>query len=300
MVASMKTTPPRVLITDLDNTLWDWFDAWYQSFDALLEGLVSITRLDRRLLEGQIKVVHQRRGTTEYSNLVREVPALVEFARGRDEYDVFDSALHAQNSRRKHATKLYRNVYHTLRTLKKEGVSIVAYTESGAYWTEWRIRNTGLDGIIDVLYSSPDHDIAAGVSKAELRTGRYQGSYGLKMTEHLHVPMGVVKPSEEVLLTILQEQECSHEDAVYLGDCLMKDIAMSQAVGVLDIHAAYGQVQRREEYNLLRRLTHWSETDVARESALDRHCGSVVPSVVCRSGIEELLPVFGVSLAGVE
>lgn len=300
MVTSMTTTGSRILITDLDNTLWDWFEAWYQSFDALLEGLVSITNLDRRLLEEQIKVVHQRRGTTEYSNLVREVPALVEFARGRDEYDVFDAALHAQNSRRKHTTKLYPGVYQTLSALKGEGVRIVAYTESGAYWTEWRIRNTGLDGLIDVLYSSPDHDIAAGVSPAELRTGRYEESYGLKETEHLHVPMGVLKPSKQVLTTILREQGCANSNAVYLGDSLMKDIAMSQEVGILDIHAAYGQVQHRAEYELLRRVTHWSSDDVARETALTRDCGIIVPSMACHSGISEILPVFGASLVGAE
>lgn len=62
----------RVLITDLDNTLWDWFDAWYQSFSALLDGLQAVTGFDRELLEAQIRVVHQRRGTAEYSNLIRE------------------------------------------------------------------------------------------------------------------------------------------------------------------------------------------------------------------------------------
>lgn len=94
------TVGPRMLITDLDNTLWDWFEAWYQSFSALLDGLVSITCLDRQVLEDQIKAVHQRRGTTEYSNLVREVPALVEFAGPDDPFDVFDEALHAPRTPR--------------------------------------------------------------------------------------------------------------------------------------------------------------------------------------------------------
>ncbi|PKW26687.1 HAD family hydrolase [Phycicoccus duodecadis] len=288
----------RLLITDLDNTLWDWFEAWYQSFTALVDGLVAISGIDRSLLEEQIKAVHQGRGTTEYSNLVREVPALVEFASGRDPFDVFDAALHAQNSRRKAATSLYPGVDETLRALKRAGVRIVAYTESGAYWSEWRIRHTGLDGVIDTLYSSPDHDIAAGVDIAGLRTGRYQGGYGLQKTEHLHVDLGVLKPNREVLNTILHGQRCSPVDAAYLGDSLMKDIAMAQGAGVLDIHAAYGQVQNRPEYDLLRRLTHWSDADVAAEAALARSNGVVVPTLVLRDGISEVLPVFGWPLVG--
>lgn len=287
-----------MLITDLDNTLWDWFEAWYRSFSALLDGLVSISGADRKVLEQEIKAVHQQRGTTEYSNLIREVPALVEFAGGRDPFDVFDDALHAQSSARKYTTRLYPGVDDTLRALKEKGVTIVAYTESGAYWTEWRLRHTGLDGVIDVLYSSPDHDVAAGIDPEDLRTGRYTGTYGLRATKHHHVPMGVLKPNQRVLLSILQEQDCAPVEAAYLGDSLMKDIAMAQAAGVLDIHAAYGQAQHRAEYDLLRRVTHWTEDDVERESALSLESGEVIPTQSCRQGIYEVLSQFGTTLVG--
>src|SRR5690242_16042089 len=103
----MEKQLPRLLITDLDNTLWDWFQAWYESFSALLDALVDLSGVDRAVLEDQIRVVHQRRGTSEYSNLVREIPALVEASAPRDPAEVFDAALHAQNSRRKAATRLY-------------------------------------------------------------------------------------------------------------------------------------------------------------------------------------------------
>lgn len=136
----MTDAKPRLLITDLDNTLWDWFEAWHVSFSALLEGLVDLSGVDRETLETQIKAVHQLRGTTEYSNLVREVPALVAAAAPRDPKDVFDAALHAQSSARLMATKLYPGVAEALRLLKDDGVRLVAYTESGAFWTQWRIN----------------------------------------------------------------------------------------------------------------------------------------------------------------
>lgn len=291
--------PRRLLITDLDNTVWDWFEAWYESFSALLDGLVALSGVDRATLEQQIKAVHQKRGTTEYSNLVREVPALVAAAAPRDPAVVYDAALHAQNSRRKATTRLYPGVGDSLRLLKDAGARIAAYTESGAYWTEWRIRHTGLDGVIDVLYSSPDHDLAAGVTSADLRTGHYdQTSYGLRGTAHRHVPHGVLKPNQAILRSILDKQNCDPAEAAYLGDSLMKDITMAQATGVLDIHAQYGLSQHREEYDLLRRVTHWSDQDVARERALACPDGEVSPTLVCRDQFAEVLPVFGLSLVG--
>ena len=290
---------PRLLITDLDNTLWDWFEAWYESFSALLDDLVDLSGVDRAVLEDQIRAVHQLRGTSEYSNLVREIPALIEASAPRNPAEVFDAAIHAQNSRRKEATRLYPGVDEGLRSLKSAGIRIVGYTESGAFWTEWRIRHTGLDGVIDVLYSSPDHDLTAGVDSSDLRTGHYsQDHYGLRGTRHRHVPHGVLKPNVQILGAILAEERCEPADAVYLGDSLMKDIAMAQAAGVLDAHAEYGLVQHRQEYDLLRRVTHWTDQDVAREKALARPDGDLTPTLVCRDGFADVLPVFRAALVG--
>ncbi|GGC97876.1 hypothetical protein GCM10011512_26040 [Tersicoccus solisilvae] len=288
----------RILITDLDNTLWDWFDAWYQSFSALLDGLQAISGLDRELLEIQIREVHQRRGTTEYSNLVREVPALVEFSGTRDPFEVFDDALHAQSSARRRETKLYPGVREVLDQLKARGIRVVAYTESTAYWTEWRIKHTGLDGVIDVLYSSPDHDLLSGIDPAALRTGRYRGQFGLRSTIHRQVPLGILKPDTHVISSILQEEEVPRSNALYLGDSLMKDIAMAQAAEVLDVYAEYGRVQDQEEYDLLRRVTHWSQKDVERERALAGPRADVIPTATCHETINEILPIFGSSFAG--
>lgn len=224
---------------------------------------------------------------------------LVAAAAPGDPATVYDAALHAQNSARFGHTKLYPGVAEALRALKEAGVRVVAYTESGAFWTEWRIRRTGLDGVIDVLYSAPDHDLLAGVESTDLRSGHYDDSrYGLSVTEHRHVPLDVSKPSQDILRSILDEEGFAPGEAAYLGDSLMKDIAMAQATGVMDIHAEYGLVQQKAEYDLLRRVTHWSDETVLRERRLARLDGEVIPSRVCRAGFADILSVFGLSRVG--
>lgn len=69
---------PRLLVTDLDNTLWDWFAAWHASFSAMLDRLIETSGVPAEVLEPQIRAVHQARGTAEYSFLLDEVPALIE------------------------------------------------------------------------------------------------------------------------------------------------------------------------------------------------------------------------------
>ncbi|KRF18753.1 haloacid dehalogenase [Nocardioides sp. Soil797] len=284
------TTSRSLLVTDLDNTLWDWFAAWHASFSALLGALEGLSGIDSATLEPEIRKVHQLRGTTEYSHLLNEVPALIDAAKGRPPMEAFDEAVHRMNSERRKHTALYPGVLDTLTKLKSQGVRIVAYTESVAYWTEWRIKHTGLDGIIDVLYSAPDHDLPTGVEFRDIRR-RSDGEFGLKKTSHQHVPRGVTKPSPEILKAILDDSDKTCVEAVYVGDSLMKDIVMAQAVGVLDVHAKYGEPQGLEQYGLLQKVSHWPDRDVEREQEiLDKR--DIYASRVLESGFAGVADLF--------
>lgn len=281
-----------IIITDLDNTLWDWFHAWYASFSAMLEHLERVSGVPVAVLEPEIRAVHQQRGTSEYSYLLNELPSLRAAAGDEEPLVKYDEAVHAMNSARRANTRLYARVKDTLLTLRDRGVLVVAYTESIAYWTEWRIKNTGLDGVIDILYSAPDHDLPLGVSFDDFRTLRPE-HYGLKLTEHRHVAKGAVKPNAEILLSILSDCSKDAADAIYVGDSLMKDIAMAQEAGLRNAHAKYGESQRRAEYALLQRVSHWPDSDVSKEQRLTI-TGEVVPQFVLRNGFWELLEVLDV------
>jgi phosphoglycolate phosphatase len=42
------------LITDLDNTLFDWVELWFQCFSAMIDGLVEVSRVPRERLLSEI------------------------------------------------------------------------------------------------------------------------------------------------------------------------------------------------------------------------------------------------------
>ena len=183
----------------------------------MLEALEEDSGVPRSVLESEIRVLHRKYGTTEYSNLLSEVPSLIDAAGGVEPWKAFPRAVEALRRERRERTRPYPGVLESLSALKSAGISVIAYTESLAYWTMWRIKRTGLDGIIDVLYSAPDHDLPKGKSFERMRS-QPEEAYALERTEHQHVPRGILKPNAQVLLTILDSAGFKPQDAVYIGD----------------------------------------------------------------------------------
>lgn len=266
---------PNTLITDFDNTLYDWFEVWYQSFTAMLSEVKIISGLEDDTLLPEIRTIHQQFGTSEYSFLLESLPCLKAKYPKQDIAVVFDDAIHAYRSARKSALRLFDGVAETLEHLKAEGILVVVYTESLAYYTNYRIHRLGLDGLVDYIYSPPDHELPQPTAHNVGNTASTEESL-LEVSHHRFLPEGVFKPNPEVLLDIVEEIERKPSECIYLGDSLMKDIAMAQDANVTDVYAEYGVVQEHKGYPLLRSVSHWTDEDVEREKALSRR--DVLPS----------------------
>ena len=64
------------LITDLDNTLFDWVEIWFSCFSPMLDKLAELSAIPKEKLIPEIAAVHQRHSTSEYSFLIDELPSL--------------------------------------------------------------------------------------------------------------------------------------------------------------------------------------------------------------------------------
>ena len=277
------------VITDLDNTLFDWVEVWYQCFSAMLDNLIEISGVDREKLILEIKQVHERHGTAEYAFLIEEVPSLAHLYPEKDRTVVYATAIEAYREARRKHLRLYPGVADTLRTLKDLGVLVIGYTESMAFYTNYRVRRLGLDGLVDYIYSPEDHDLPKNLSMQQIR--KYPAHlYELQYAEHRHTPKGELKPNPKILTEIIKSSGAKPEECIYVGDSLMKDVAMAQEAGITDIYALYGKAQNRPEYELLRKVTHWTAEQVARERAID--VGQVSPSHVLEASFSQILGLF--------
>lgn len=281
----MKKT---VLITDLDNTLFDWFEVWYNSFNAMLESVVNTSGISRETLIPEIKAIHQKHGTAEYAFLLEELPSLNKKYGDRDAIrkEMNEAIENFRNERKKHLC-LYPTVKETLIMLKRYNVRVVGYTESKEYYSNYRLHQLGLDGLIDVLYSPPDHKIP------DYKNNKTSGL--LLHTINKHTPENELKPNPALLLHIINEIGAVPEECLYIGDSKMKDIAMAQDAGVTDVFAEYGISHFNDKkdirYDLLRDVTHWTDEDVEREKKINSNGRLVVPSFVAKQ-FSDIIPFF--------
>ncbi len=281
---SLPTT--SVLITDLDDTLFDWFSFWYHPFRVLLRSLSIQSGISEQLLTEEFRELHRRHGTPECSFLVQEIPALRSRHPDADIRRVYDTSLHAYYSERKRHLSLFPGVLDTLAEISNKGSLVVAFTESRDFYAAERIRLLGLDGLVDVLYSPPDHAMPVGFT-------RYYPDeyYKLESTLHRRLHHDILKPDPRVLLEILEDCGIRQEDALYVGDKKHKDVQMAQLAGVRDVYAAYGDTREKPGYDLLQQVSHWSQADIAREASLRQHA-DLKASYTLENTFSEVLQLF--------
>jgi phosphoglycolate phosphatase len=277
-----------LLITDLDNTLWDWVEIWRSSFAALLEETMRISGLSLEVLEAEIRAVHQLHGTAEYAFVLEELPSLKALHPGANLRKVYATALDARRAARNEACVLYPGVRRALEQIRASGVAIIGYTESMSFYTSDRLRRTGLDDVIDIVYSSPDHDLPSGMTREQIRR-HPAGHYQHRLTVHRHTSPGSAKPNAAVLRSIVEDMAGEIRTTVYVGDSLLKDVAMAQEAGVTDVWARYGESRVKDGYEQLRRVTHWTPADVEREKAIT---GREISPRYSVDSFEELLQFF--------
>lgn len=277
------------MITDLDNTLYDWVEMWSRAFTAMLSVLVHETGISQEALEKDFHTVFQKHGTSEYAFAIEELPSLRSRFPGENLAEKFKDAIDAYRNARKEALRLYPEALGALNAIRAKGCKVVGYTESMAFYTTQRVRSLGLDGVLDYLYCPRDHAVPRGLTRREVR--RYPDAYyELKHTLQTWTPKGVMKPNKQVLLNIVKEVDADPSETIYVGDNLMKDMLMAQAAKIIDVYAKYGIAQDRPGYELLRRVTHWSPGTVEMEKQTKE--SDVRPSYTLTRNLGELLRLF--------
>jgi phosphoglycolate phosphatase len=253
----------ELVVTDVDNTLFDWMGIWAGAFGAMVRALVDQTDRPADEWFAAARRVHARRGATECPTFLEDLAAAAEWPGHADRHAVLSRA--AAIYRRYWDVHLapYAGVRQALAAIAERGIPIVAYTESDAAVTAARLTRMGLAGVIRIVFGRAAASTATHHDWS-LITPPARSSIAIDL-----VPQEDAKPSPLGLRQILGRCAVPADLAVYVGDHLWNDVAMAQRLGVRALWAAYGAARQAEHLDLLHRVAHAAGADL--RGPLDTH-----------------------------
>lgn len=274
----------KLLITDLDNTLYDWVSFYSQSFSAMAEELSKEINVPLDILLSEYKVIHQRFGNSEKPFATLELPSVISYFGTNDKILLqkkLTRVFSAFSSKRNHTLKLYPTVRDTLNILRERGVKIVGHTESLEYNSLYRLYKLDVIDFFDHLYTIEDnHNLHPNPKNAKVISVKDDFIIRLSSAES--------KPNPKLLEHICLTENVDIKDAVYVGDSITKDISMAKSIGMKAVWARYGRQFAPELWEIVVKITHWTDKDVEREEQLKESFSRVKPDYSINSFAEIL------------
>ncbi len=278
----------KIVICDLDNTLYDWVSYFVPSFYAMVDEVEKITGLSREHILSDFRDVHVEYGDSEHPFSLLETRFVDKILPNHSkEYrkKYFDSAFHQFNLTRKKTLKLYDGVEETLAALIDNDIKIVAYTEANLFAAVDRISKLKIENKFSKVYCKQRSvSTLAGYREKNLKwASEFPINKVFELDPHTR------KPNQRVLQQICEDEETSTDQAIYVGDSLTRDIYMAKNCNIFSAWAKYGTNFLKSDYEKLVKISHWSTEDVEREIKLKKEAANVMPDLILKESFSEIL-----------
>jgi phosphoglycolate phosphatase len=272
-----------LLVTDLDNTLYDWVTPFARAIRALVRELAPVLGVGEERIQAELKVVHRRHHNSEHPFACFEIPSVRRRFPGATPEELLTELavpLAAFDAARSTWLRLFDGVSDTLDALRAGGVVIVGHTEAIGPIARSRLRALGIDRAFASVYCiesqlpphpSPEHEASAALTLYP-------------------VPRADRKPNPQLLRDICASEGARLSQSAYVGDSLVRDVWMARRAGVTAIWARYGQCWSEEDWATVVKVSHWTADDVRRELRLRESARGVRPDYAIAS-FRELLSI---------
>ena len=246
----------KLLVFDIDNTIFDWVSYYVNAFSALLLKLEEIIHVPYLQLAGEAKDVFHAQRSIEYPFVVQQMPSVLNFY-GADIDRLLTEAVEptrlAFNAVAREHLKPYPEVVSTLQEMRGTypGIPFVVLTDAPRYVAMWKLNKLKILNLFDAVYGLPDPKLPTSTHHGRVLVDpeillkhlrqehfNYQGRIRI-------LPEDYEKPGTKGLKTVLIDYELdgSAEDrrqVVWVGDNLRKDIGLGRALGVVSVWAKFG------------------------------------------------------------
>ena len=251
-----KTLPYKLIVTDIDNTVFDWVNYYVTSFNALLDAVAATVGSTREALASEARDVFVRHGSIEYPFLAQELTSVNQYY-GRDiDRMLAEAVLRGREAFMRASQQVlrpYTDVRDTLFEIKQNypDLPIVALTDAPRYVAMWKLNKLGLLEFFDAVYGLADPRVPTcdinrriKVDPEILLKHLQQSNFGFKGKIRI-LPDEYEKPGVRGLKTVLMDYEMDESadnraSVLWIGDNLRKDVGLGNRLGVVSAWARYG------------------------------------------------------------
>jgi phosphoglycolate phosphatase len=265
----------QLVITDLDNTLYDWYAWFIPAFYAMVEVATNILDVDKDTLLDELKAVHVRYHNSEQPFAILETPTVerkLPKATRLERKHFLDPAFDAFSQVRNQKLRLFPGVRDSLHEIRKTGCSIVGHTEAVLENGLYRLELLNLVQEFDRLYAPASRSNGHPDPARPRIEERYSRFVSILPVDHR-------KPDPIVLKKICESFKVRPGRALYIGDSMTRDISMAVLADTRSALAAYAGNCPPELWRNLVRVTHWTDEDVSREERLRDDFAGLEPDV---------------------
>lgn len=236
----------RLVVTDMDNTLYSWIDYIVPAVEAMVDAVVEATGFPRIKVIQSLKAVYTKYESNEYPFALQESTL---FTQDFPEFGSFDKlviepARAAFSEARKKYLKPYKGVVETLAALKEKRVIVVALTDAPRNPAQQRVKKMQLDQWLTALYTMPGFTFPEGPDGSKLvapdivqkeERGGYEAA-----CPAIELPRDWEKPNPAGLKKIINTYGLQPSEVLVVGDSVKKDIGVARELGCHDAWAEYG------------------------------------------------------------
>jgi len=232
--------PVKLIVSDIDNTISDYFNNWGLSWDKGIEKLAESRSMEKDKLYEDIR--ENAGGYARFHNfpdLLKETPSLSLEGKSPEErarLEKSDAQICHDVAKQYHSgNTLYEGVIATIRKAKAAGAQFVLYTDSPVSGAIARMADMNfpldlVDGLVcraDTTTEEVDGKIQFKKAPLQVTGGtynEYRDALVEKLGDKLIMNDGDVwKPNMEVLQGILDRHGAKPEETVMVGDSIKSD-----------------------------------------------------------------------------
>lgn len=249
-----------LLVSDIDNTVVDFFGMWGATTDKAFDSLCALHGMTREALEKE--VMECTPTESRMHNLPEMIDHVPSFRPKNDEERKYFDKEHAKIvhewQKGRDDVKLYAGVVQTISKAKAAGAQFVLYSDAPRSSVLHRIAQYGVPAdLVDAVYCQPDLDkndkpVAMPV---EGKTAKWMADFEKAGGVLQVLPPGSHKPAPETLDQIRKDRGIeSVKNVMMVGDNLKADCGGANALGAFSAWQKDGCAVPQEAIDLYYRI----------------------------------------------